>query len=305
MPPTDIPPTMKIAVTGGTGFIGSYFLSEAFKRGIKLLAFRRSPLSIPRIALNDEPLWLCRSLENITAHDLQGFDVLVHFASHTANVPYDTLQECIKYNLVSTLSLFDQARLAGIKRFIVAGSCFEYGHSGTRYREIPTNAPLEPTNSYSASKAAASIALQQWSQEHKLSLEILRVFHAFGVGEPQSRLWPSLREAALTGSDFRMTHGEPIRDFIPVEDVAKIFLHRSLTNDYQDSTTHIFNVGSGNPMSLLNFAEDWWTRFNASGKLMPGSVPYRPGEIFRYVPGPNLLTWESISKSQHAQRPFS
>jgi nucleoside-diphosphate-sugar epimerase len=88
--------------------------------------------------------------------------------------------------------------MAGIQAFIVAGSCFEYSPSGERYYAIPTDAPLEPTNGYAASNAAASIVIRQWAEEHTLSLDFFRVFHVFGEGEAESRFWPMLRRAAYT-----------------------------------------------------------------------------------------------------------
>ena len=49
-------------------------------------------------------------------------------------------------------------------------------------------------------------------------------------------------------------------------------------------------MSSGNPISLRTFAESWWTHWGASGTLKLGELPYRRGEVMRYVPGPNLLT---------------
>lgn len=70
--------------------------------------------------------------------------MLVHLAAHTGNVPYDTLTNCLRWNLMAVVALFEQARLDGIRRYVVAGSCFEYGKSGERYEEISTDALLEP-----------------------------------------------------------------------------------------------------------------------------------------------------------------
>lgn len=274
---------MKIALTGGTGFIGSHFLRQALAAKHIVLAVRRNTTSMPRIPLDQQPIWLDRQLDEVRAEDLEGCNVLVHLAAHTGNVPYDTLSNCLRWNLIAVLDLFEQARLAGIRRFIVAGSCFEYGRSGERYQEIPTNAPLEPTNSYATSKAAASIVLQQWANENKLSLEILRVFHVFGEGESETRLWPSLRSAALAGKDFRMTKGEQIRDFQPAEDVASIFLNRACLIGLPESSA-ILNLGTGNPLMINQFAQKWWLRWQATGKLLIGSLPYRYQEVMRFVP---------------------
>lgn len=274
---------MKIVLTGGTGFIGSHFLKQALAEGHTILAIRRSPTSQPRIHLDQEPIWLDRQLDEVCSEELEGCEVLVHLAAHTGNLPYDSLINCLRWNLIAVLKLFEQARQAGIKRFIVAGSCFEYGRSGERYSEIPSDAPLEPTNSYAASKAAASIALRQWAEEHQLTLEILRVFHVYGEGELETRFWPSLRRAALAGEDFPMTKGEQIRDFQPVESVASAFLTRAVS---MCSSAHssVFNLGTGRPESIKMFAQRCWKYCQARGQLLTSKLPYREKEVMQYIP---------------------
>lgn len=280
---------MKIALTGGTGFIGSHFLNQSLAAGHSVLALRRSASSTPRIPLAKEPEWLDRQLDEVSASELSGCEVLVHFAAHTGNVPYDTLSNCLHWNLMAVLALFEQARIAGIRRFIVAGSCFEYGRSGERYEAIPTYASLEPTNSYAASKAAASIAIIQWAEENRLNLEVLRVFHVYGEGEPESRLWPSLHRAALAGVSLPMTEGAQIRDFMHVESVARTFLERATAHNKDDSKAIIFNLSSGQPKTIRLFAEYWWKVWHAKGELIFGRIPYRQGEIMRYVAGEQIL----------------
>ncbi len=281
---------MNIFLTGGTGLVGSHLLRQALAAGHIVKAVRRSPASKPRIPIDQQPEWLDRQLDEVTADQLKGCDVLIHLAAHSAQYPYDTLANCLRWNLTAVLDLFEQARLAGICHFIVAGSCFEYGLSRERYQAIPTDAPLEPTNSYAASKATASIALSQWAEEHHIHLEILRVFHVYGEGEAKTRFWPSLRRAALAGEDFPMTAGEQIRDFIPVERVARLFLERSAKRDSDSHFAHIYNVGTGKPRSLVSFAQHWWATWNAKGRIVDGVIPYRNNECIRYVPGESILS---------------
>jgi nucleoside-diphosphate-sugar epimerase len=283
---------MNIALTGGTGFIGSHFLHQALAAGHNVLALRRSSSSCPRIPIDQQPQWLECQLDEVLSDHLRGCEVLVHLAAHTGNVPYDSLANCLHWNLSCVLALFEQARLAGIRRFVVAGSCFEYGRSGERFAAIPTDAPLEPTNSYAASKAAASIAFCQWAEEYLLSLDLLRVFHVYGDGEPETRLWPSMRRAALAGEDFLLTMGEQIREFMPVEAVARTFLYRTI---YEPSASqvNIFNLSSGNPITIRAFAEAWWKKWEAEGNLVFGAVPYRGGEVMRYVAGGDVIKVKS------------
>ena len=280
---------MQIFLTGGTGFIGSHFLRQSLQDGHTVRALRRSRASKPRIKSIFSPRWIDCQLDEVCPSDLSGCEALVHLAAHSVHYPFDTLSNCLRWNLSSVLTLFEKARLAGVQRFIVAGSCFEYGHSGERYEYIPSNAPLEPANSYAVSKAAATLALSQWASEHQLHLEILRVFHVYGDGESASRFWPSLRRAALSGSDFPMTAGLQIRDFVPVESVAKAFLARTTAKHIDFPSVQVLNVGTGRPSSLLAFAQQWWEAWNASGFLLEGVVPYRENECMRYVPGPKLL----------------
>lgn len=280
---------MKIAVTGGTGFIGSHFLKQALEAGHAVRAIRRSQASQPSVTSCRQSEWLNGQLDEVTAEELQGCEVLVHFAAHSVQYPFDSLTNCLQWNLTAVLALFEQARLAGIRHYVVAGSCFEYGRSGEYYDFIPTDASLEPTNSYAASKAAASIALSQWAEEYKLNLEILRVFHVYGKGEAKTRFWPSLRRAAFAGEDFPMTRGDQIRDFIPVEKVASLFLERSIKRDLDSCNSRIYNVGTGEPCSLISFAQHWWAEWNAKGDLIAGAIPYRGNECMRFVPGESLL----------------
>jgi len=280
---------MRILLTGGTGFIGSHFLNQALVAGHNVLALRRSPASKPRIQIDREPDWLDRQLDEVSASEIDGCKVLVHLAAHSVQYPFDSLSNCLHWNLIAVLALFEQAKLAGIRHFIVAGSCFEYGRSGERYGAIPTDAPLEPTNSYAASKAAASIALSQWASENQLSLEILRVFHVYGEGEAESRFWPMLRKAAFAGEDFPMTSGEQIRDFLAVEGVAKTFLDRATESVYSEAGIRVFNLSSGSPISLRAFSERLWVQWRARGQLLFGQKSYRPNEIMNYCAGSNSI----------------
>lgn len=274
---------MKIFLTGGTGFIGSHFLTEALNEGVHIKALKRSTDSKPKIPLIREPEWLVKNMDEVLIEDLEGCDVLLHLAAHSVIYPFDNLEHCIKYNVLAPLNLFNKAKIAGIKKFVVAGSCFEYGKSGERYKFIPINAPLEPTQTYSTSKAMASLAFQQFAFDRQVHLSIHRIFQVFGEGENPNRLWPSLKKAALNGEDFPMTKGEQVRDFIEVSQVAKHFL-KHCNKPFDDSRPVIFNVGSGRPLSILEFSKYWWDKWNASGELRVGSIPYRTGEVMRYVP---------------------
>lgn len=275
---------MKIFVTGGTGFIGSHFINQAHSEGHEVIALRHNPTSLPRILLHKEPEWIDKSMSDLNQEDFSGCSTLVHFAAHSANVPYDTLENCFEQNVLNPLKLFRLAIKSGIHRYIIAGSCFEYGKSGERYEFIPTTAPLEPTSSYPASKAAASIAFQTLAFEENLELLIYRIFQVYGEGEAESRFWPSLRKAAFAGKDLPMSHGRQIRDFIDVSNVAASFVAALNRMDLLPGKPIIENLGSGIPLTLRAFAEEQWKEAGAIGKLLPGIIPMRSNDVLRYVP---------------------
>jgi nucleoside-diphosphate-sugar epimerase len=150
---------------------------------------------------------------------------------------------------------------------------------------FPLNAPLEPTNSYAASKAAASIALYSGQRSGIL---LLRTYESsmFWRGGADSRFWPSLRKAAVAGEDFPMTEGEQMREFMSVREVATGFLERSRLPATDLTSAKVFYLSTGNAMSFKDFALSWWKTWGATGALLPGKLPYRAGEIMHYVGGP-------------------
>lgn len=274
---------MKLFITGGTGFIGSNFINSAIEAKHNIVAIKRKG-SLSRIKINKEVEWLEGGLDGNYKEHLSECDVFIHIAAYgVVNGASDT-SKCILWNVTSTYELCKQAYEAGVKKFIIVGSCFEYGASGKEYDFIPVTASLKPLTSYAASKAAASILLYGWAVEKNLKMQILRVFHVYGEGEDESRLWPSLYEAAINGRDFKMTKGGQVRDFIYVKDVVQKMINNLQFNSIKVGMPVIVNIGSGHPQSVLDFCTYWWKVWGATGKLKPGALDYRNNEVMRYVP---------------------
>jgi len=275
---------MRIFLTGGTGFIGSHILNESVNYDYKIIALKRES-SLTKVKLLTNPNWKFGSLNKVEEKYFKNIDTVLHLASHSANVPYDNLSNCLRVNLFDTINFFEMAYKCGVRKFIITGSCFEYGKKGEEYEFIPPNAPLIPTQTYPASKAAASISLIQWALQKKVSLSVLRLFQIYGEGEFKSRLWPTLIDSASRGIDIKMTKGEQVRDFLYVKDAARIIL--DTIKNQKENQIIVRNIGSGIPLMIREFAEKIWSENKAKGKLLIGSIPYRDGEVMRYVPDIN------------------
>lgn len=273
---------MRIFVTGGTGFIGSHFLKLALAEGHEVVGLRRAE-SQPVIPMTASPEWIEAPLNKVPPKAFEGCEALVHFASQGVSPQPTDWEQAFDVNVTQSLTLFAHAESAGIPHLIACGSCFEYGKSGERYDRIPPDAPLEPVGPYAASKAAFSLALEAMTRSNSSAFSILRPFHLFGEGQHPSNIWPALRKAALDGSNFPMTPGEQIRDFMPVEAAASEFLN-ALQLDSQPSTLRIRNIGTDHPISISDFASQWWKKWKASGNLLTGALPYRELEVMRFVP---------------------
>ena len=89
---------------------------------------------------------------------------------------------CFDVNVNQSLALWKSAVDNGIKKFLICGSCYEYGKREKIY-SIPTNAELKPIGAYGTSKAVASISALGLTRTFDLNLVIARLFHTYGEGE--------------------------------------------------------------------------------------------------------------------------
>ena len=288
---------MTLFVTGATGFIGSHFLQVSLDAGYSIVALRRAASCRPRIAIQNEDKclasgqlqWLDKEMTDVTVLELQDCDTFVHLAATGVNSQCLDWTSLFEVNVAHSHALWLQAVKAGIQNYVICGSCFEYGLSGQRYQFIPVHALLEPTTPYAASKAAATMAAVALAHEHGLRLTVARPFHVFGEGEAASRFWPALRQAALSNTDFPMSLGQQVRDFVPVNHAAALLLKEasllSRSSDASDSgPVRLVNVGTGQEQTLRQFADYWWHRWGAGSSIIYGAIPYRKHEVMRYVP---------------------
>ena len=223
-------------------------------------------------------------MRKINEDDLKDCDVLIHLASAGVSTKSVPLKTMVEVNVMGTIRLAEIAHNAGVKRLVIAGTCHEYGYSAMNYEAVPSDAPLQPSNLYAGSKAAGFELVSCFARVHKLELYYGRIFSAYGEGQFEGNFWPSLRRAASEGSDFPMTKGNQIRDFMPVQEVATRLVEASIRTDLQSGKPYVENIGSGRAISLFDFAKQEWKRLGATGHIILGAIDDRPDEVQRFAP---------------------
>ena len=276
---------MKVLLTGASGFIGRHTLKALLDAGHDVSAIHRNGDHLSE----DKVRWVHSSLEkpdwNKIERELNGERfALLHLAASGVDPKKHNWEDCFRCNVTHALEFWLESIKRGADRIVTCGTCFEYGSAAEKHAFIPTSAALEPLNAYAASKAAATMALHGVSSAFGISSLSLRPCVVFGEGEAEYRLWPSLRRAALSGHDFPMTAGTQIRDFVPVQHVAGELARGVARSDLPTGRLTIENVGSGKGQTILEFAAEWWHKWEATGSLLPGALETRKHEADRFVP---------------------
>jgi nucleoside-diphosphate-sugar epimerase len=178
---------MKIFVTGGTGFLGSKFLSHSINNGHEVTAIFRT-LKVSKTNLCSKSKWLNKSMDQLTISDLVGHDALVHFASAGVSPKHASWTELMYVNVYCQISMLESAYKAGIKNVIFIGSFSEYGTSANHYEYIPVEAPLKPNTPYSMSKAIGGSAAIEFAKKKDLNFSYLIKKHIVFVFCIQSHI---------------------------------------------------------------------------------------------------------------------
>lgn len=282
---------MKVLVTGGTGFIGSCVVRQLAERAdVETTVLTRglhepwrlyeggalSAPRKPRVVQADftDPGECERVLSEVRP------EVVVHLA-----MAYHTLgsaggADMTEVNYHGTLGLLKAFEQAGGRRFVAAGTCFEYGHQDAAL--ISEAAPCQPVYDYAQAKARATAAILDGVGGDVREALVLRVFAPYGPREEPQRIIPLLIRAALRRERLQLSPGEQVRDYVYVEDVAAAFVTAAL-HPRLPAARAVYNVCTGVGHSLRQLAEAVGAALGRPIDLAWGAVPYRPDEMMRLV----------------------
>jgi len=178
----------------------------------------------------------------------------------------------ITRNLPTTVQLLEQLIAAGLKRIVVAGTCYEYGLQNGSLKE---DQPTDPVNLYAIAKDSLRRTVGNLCDQLDVSWAWLRIFYPFGEGQNPKSLLPSLDQAIQAGKPtFSMSSGRQLRDFVAVDDLADQLLLLAT----HPQAVGIYNGGSGKPQSLREVVEARIAALGGSIEPRRGDYPDRSDE---------------------------
>ncbi len=310
-----------VLVAGGAGYIGSHTTVELIEAGFDVVIadnLSNSDISavegVRKITGRDIPF------EQVDCCDMEAFakifekyefNSVIHFAASKA--VGESVQKPLEYyhnNLTSFMNLIALMRRYNRQNIIFSSSCTVYGEPDVQ--PVTEQTPRkEATSPYGNTKSMSEDILRDSATTYDGIKGIaLRYFNPIGAhpsaligelprGVPQN-LVPFITQTAaglreqlsIFGDDYPTTDGTCVRDYIDVVDLAKahVVAVSRLIEDKNKSDYEIFNIGTGNGLSVLELVK----RFEAVNnlKLNYKIAPRRAGDIIAIWADPTLANEE-------------
>ena len=264
----------KILITGASGFIGSFIVEEALKRGFEVWAAVRRSSS--RQFLRDSRIHLIEldlnSKERLTEQmkDCQ-FDYVVHAAGVTKCL---NKADFHRINTEGTQHLVEalMALRMPLKRFVYLSSLSIMGaiREQQPYEEIRESDTPCPNTAYGKSKLEAEQWLEQLNEELKLKHEepfpyiILRPTGVYG---PRERDYFMMAKSIKAHTDFAVGYRQQDITFVYVEDVVQaVFLaiEKGQTGrKYFLSDGEVYQSSTFSNLIHRELGSPWWIRITA------------------------------------------
>jgi nucleoside-diphosphate-sugar epimerase len=258
---------MKILVTGASGFIGSFIVEEALRRGWDTWAAVRGSSS--KQFLQDERInfiELNLSSEQQLTEQLRGhdFDYVVHAAGVTKCLDK---RDFFRINTEGTKNLV-RALLAlkmPLKRFVYLSSLSVFGaiREQQPYEEIRETDTPQPNTAYGQSKLEA----EQWLDSTEAATLPYVILRPTGVYGPRERDYFLMAKSIKQHSDFAVGYRRQDITFVYVADVVQaVFLacdHGQTGRKYFLSDGKVYQSATFSNLIRQELGNPWWLRITA------------------------------------------
>lgn len=291
----------KILVCGGAGFIGSNFIHHLYNKypdyqifNLDCLTYCGNPENIKSIADKNDGRYvfvhgdICDSALLQKLFIEHQFDCVVNFAAEShVDRSLHSSEDFVRTNVMGVRSLIDTARAFKTPRYVQISTDEVYGDvlDGVSTEE----SPLNPSNPYAASKAAADLLIKSYMRSHNFPAVIIRGSNNFGPLQYPEKLIPLVISNFLEKKKIPVHgDGQHIRRWIYVGDFCNaidLVMH-------QGKLHHTYNA-AGTPKTNLEIIEVIAKNLNfPNWRNEIISTADRPGADRCYAPDATKLTGE-------------
>ncbi len=247
--------TMKITITGSTGFIGTHLIQKLKNHELRLIDRNSKEEPIPgskQEQVENKHQTLVTDLTTVNINTLKDFisgsDIVIHLAGKFTDNPEDSFNT----NTFTTLKLIEACKQVNVKRFIFSSSYAVYGNNTDKNNQCKETYPRNPTTMYGLAKMMAEDVLQYYSKNSNMQITVLRFPTVYGPGIKSGILY-YLFSAAKNNSILTI-HGQgtQLRNYVFIEDIIHYI---NLVIDYnQEQDFEIINFSNNQPASVNELA---------------------------------------------------
>jgi UDP-glucose 4-epimerase len=240
---------MRILVTGGAGFIGSFLCDALVALGHSVLAFDNLSLgrerNLSQLAGNDKFSFVRGDIldsEQFRAVVQDGgFDCVFHMAANSdiARSHADPRVD-LDNTFLTTFAVLEAVRTAGIKQLVFASTSAVYGEADGRIRE--DFGPLKPISHYGAAKLASEGFISSYTENYGLQSWITRFPNVVGPRATHGAVYDFVHKLRRTPGRLEVLgDGTQEKPYLAVADLVDAML---MVWQRTDERVNIYNVGA-------------------------------------------------------------